>query len=450
MSTLCSSSIIVLILACRNSVKHGADYGPSEQSPPGCSSLDVNGRRQQLLSYAMLSPPLIRRVSDALAGLLARRGRNLWLRDVQQGDCACSVRLGATGRGRGSPDQEALSLTQQIIEEKLHVGWLPADVCTPLTCAGQEREKLIPPEERRTKRREKVTPSEISPSVTQTDEAFLRTKAGAASRTRRTKPVEIPPNVRIGSSMKPRHMMDAEELELYRQRKELAKAVLSRNAPETQEGVVYLPGWNMDEGGNYVKPEEIALKESAEKVVGKMKFEFKPPLEVLDMLKTLNIFVREYMRAQSGQGEVGGEQEESMYQGRMTEEELEIVRIKMMRKHWIPWLKAVLDEEQAEVIDPAKQSRQVRLDFLADMDEAMSHGRGDLKIPTEEEAIEFEERSRLSKETRQSSRIERETRRVCDLTNKMSQDLSKTSRGDPVAVKARFDQLMAGYRVPQG
>ena len=322
----------------------------------------------------------------------------------------------------------------------------------------QEREKTIPPEERRAKRRTKVTASEIAPSVTQADEPFLRTKTGAASRYTKTgKRAEPPANVRIGSTLKPRHMMDEQELALLQQRKEMAKVVLSRNAPETQEGVVYLPGWNLDEGGNYVKPEEMAMKESAEKVVGKMKFEYKSPLEVLDMLKTLNIFVREHLRSQSGQGGEEAERREGagggefMHQRRMTGEELEIARIKMMRKHWIPWLKSALDdEEQAEIVDPAKQSREVRQEFLADMEEARAHGREDLRIPTEEEAMEFEEKSKISRDVRQSSRIERETRRVCDLTNKMSQDLSKFGRDHSVPIKSRFDLLMAGYKIPAG
>ena len=147
---------------------------------------------------------------------------------------------GAIGRGRGAMSQEQFEQAQQEIA----------------------RSKTVPkrtPEEARRNTRS-VGAGEISPSQpTRQDEAFLRTKAAhavrgpvassdaAGERKSRFSAKQQAEAALRGKVFVPKSEMSAADLTLMRQRKEMARQVLSRNAPPTEEGVVYVPDWNENE-----------------------------------------------------------------------------------------------------------------------------------------------------------------------------------------------------------
>jgi hypothetical protein len=205
--------------------------------------------------------------------------------------------------------------------------------------------------------------------------------------------------------------------------------VLNRNAPEVERGVLYVPGWNdFESAGQMVREgfkeeETVAASQAAAASDGDQERELKSPVEVLELLRHINFHVRDVASAQEEEGEAADEEGEAAEEDaaprppvKLSESELEIGRVKLMRRHWMEWcgpaprassrsvalhrswerelrrarsnapgvrpeagpapgrLEGLEDEELREIKDPAKHPTETRRAFLAEMAEAAANG----------------------------------------------------------------------------
>jgi hypothetical protein len=98
-------------------------------------------------------------------------------------------------------------------------------------------------------------------------------------------------------------------------------------------------------------------------------------------------------------------------------DQIDIARIKLMRKHWLDWLEGGSEELQ-DMRDPARHTPETRKMFLDEMKEAAEHGLK-INIPTDEEC----EESLLG--TSAGGRDSREIKRIVGLSSKMAGDLAQ-------------------------
>jgi len=209
-----------------------------------------------------------------------------WRVRRRSGAAAASMKDGAIGRGRGAMSAEQFEQAQKQIEE------------------NKAAPSKTPEEARRNSR--VVGVGEIAPSQpTQADAAFLRTKAHSVRGPLvATSPDDSPKKSKFSSKQLaeaalrgkvfvPKSEMSAADVALLKQRREMARQVLSRNAPPTEEGVVYVPDWNENDAGKTIRqtPGTTAIGKEPEKEdiesAGGMRV-LKPPLEVIEMLRTMN------------------------------------------------------------------------------------------------------------------------------------------------------------------
>ncbi len=132
------------------------------------------------------------------------------------------------------------------------------------------------------------------PTQATDDGAFSRIKE---NRTRRksTKAAAEVPALGYGR-LKPRAAMTEQERELFLKRVELSKQILNRNLPPVAENLVYLPGWNKEDGGELKRvgekegQDEDMLNQMMQPDDGKRAL--KSPLEVIEMIKVLTKFLK--------------------------------------------------------------------------------------------------------------------------------------------------------------
>ena len=289
---------------------------------------------------------------------------------------ALHMKEGPIGRGRGAMSQEQM---EQALAQVDKIKTTPKRT----------------PEEARARTRV-VNPGEISPNqATQADEAFLRTKAAHSVRG----PVAGagPGDKSSGSSGKftakqrteaalrgkvfvPKSEMSAADVALMRQRQEMARQVLSRNAPPTEEGVVYIPDWNENEAGKTVRQTpglQTIGKAPDAKDLASSASDFKSPMEVIEMLRTMNFHLRDTFRALAEADERAAAppvepspmlEEEEEEPVELNDEEMSVMRVSLLREHWLSYLEdSVAGQEPAEdgarpllEMDPAKHAPQVR------------------------------------------------------------------------------------------
>ena len=288
---------------------------------------------------------------------------------------ALRMKEGPIGRGRGAMSQEQM---EQALAQVDKIKTTPKRT----------------PEEARARTRV-VNPGEISPNqATQADEAFLRTKAAHSVRG----PVAGagPGGESSGSSGKftakqrteaalrgkvfvPKSEMSAADVALMRQRQEMARQVLSRYAPPTEEGVVYIPDWNENEAGKTVRQApglQTIGKAPDAKDLASGTSDFKSPMEVIEMLRTMNFHLRDTFRALAEADERAAAPpvepsptlEEEAEQIELSDEEMSVMRVSLLREHWLSYLEdSVAGQEPAEdgarpllEMDPAKHAPQVR------------------------------------------------------------------------------------------
>jgi len=119
--------------------------------------------------------------------------------------------------------------------------------------------------------------------------------------------------------------------------------VLNRNAPEVERGVLYVPGWNdFESAGQMVREgfkeeETVAASQAAAASDGDQERELKSPVEVLELLRHINFHVRDVASAQEEEGEAADEDAAPRPPVQLSESELEIGRVKLMRRHWMEW-----------------------------------------------------------------------------------------------------------------
>jgi hypothetical protein len=282
-------------------------------------------------------------------------GVSLASRVGRRGVAAASMKDGAIGRGRGAMSQEQFDQAQKEIT----------------------RSKTAPlrtPEEARRNSRT-VRAGEISPSQpTQQDAAFLRTKAahavrgpvaGAAAagerRSRFSAKQQAEAALR-GKVFVPKSDMSAADLSLMRQRKELARQVLARNAPPTEEGVVYVPEWNENEAGKTLRtaPGTTAIGKAPAPEDLSPVSALKPPLEVIEMLRTMNFFLRDTFRARAEEVEAASmpvtavvDEDDEEEELDLSPSEMDILRVRLLRDHWVEFV----EDNYGVPLDDAAQER---------------------------------------------------------------------------------------------
>ena len=206
--------------------------------------------------------------------------------------------------------------------------------------------------------------------------------------------------------LKPRKEMTEAELKLYEKRVELSRAMLNRGAPPTAESLVYVPAWNMEEAGEVRRVGEKPAEEEDESL---KKFDegprkLKPPLEVLEMIKTLQGFLNQ-----------GAYVREELERNR--DAQISIARVKLMRKHWLDWLEGGDEELAAIGRDPARHSKETRDEFVREMEEARDYGLR-MRIPDDDECIASLTGASGSKEAK-------DVRKMASIASKMANDLAQ-------------------------
>jgi hypothetical protein len=251
------------------------------------------------------------------------------------------------------------------------------------------RSKTAPvrtPEEARRNSRT-VRAGEISPSQpTQQDAAFLRTKAAhsvrgpvaaaaAGERRSRFSAKQQAEAALRGKVFVPKSDMSAADLSLMRQRKEMARQVLARNAPPTEEGVVYVPEWNENEAGKTLRtaPGTTAIGKAPAPEDLSPASALKPPLEVIEMLRTMNFFLRDTFRARAEEVEEESMPEKAVVDDDEEEEalelspsEMDILRVRLLRDHWVEFV----EDNYGVPLDDAAQERPRCIFFLKELDPA--------------------------------------------------------------------------------
>jgi hypothetical protein len=376
-----------------------------------------------------------------------------------------SMKEGPVGRGRGAMSQEQLEAAMAQVEK------------------NKAAPKRTPEEVRANSR--VVGAGEISHSQpTLADEAYMRTKAahsvrgtvlpsGSQDGQSRFSAKQRTEAALRGKVFVPKSEMSAADVALMKQRQQMARQVLSRNAPPTEEGLVYVPDWNENEAGKTIRTApglqtvgKAPEKEDMEGPGGKMK----TPMEVIDMLRTMNFHVRDTFRAMTEEEEEAAapasasaseDDEEPAPLPTLDDEEMEIMRVRLLRTHWIAFLEDRMPpgagSEGSEVrmeMDPAKHAPHVRSDFLAEIKEALANGMP-LHWPSDDECAQMALKKRLQRKgggterermERQRERTGREARKVAGLANKMGQDLEQAfGPTESAAIKQRFDTLMRTY-----
>ena len=280
-------------------------------SPTPPQGLPLRGSK---LSPRLSPKPLVGPHQHACTGV------SLAPRVSRRGVAAASMRDGAIGRGRGAMSQEQFDQAQKEI-------------------ARSKTAPAVTPEQARRNSRT-VRAGEISPSQpTQQDAAFLRTKAahavrgpvvaGAAAgeRSSRFSAKQQAEAALRGKFFVPKSDMSAADLALMRQRKEMARPVSA----------------------------------------------LKPPLEVIEMLRTMNFFLRDTFRARAEEVEAASvpltavvdddDEEEALD---LSPLEMDILRVRLLRDHWV---KFVEDNYGGVPIDDAAQERP-RFFFFKELDPA--------------------------------------------------------------------------------
>lgn len=186
------------------------------------------------------------------------------------------------------------------------------------------------------------TTGEISPGQrTEKDAEVMRIKENTGGKSK-----DFIPFQPVGK-LRPRKTMTEAELKLYEKRVELSRTMLNRVVPATAEALVYVPAWNMDEGGEVRRVgEKPKDDEQPTRPEDEGPRQLKPPLEVLEMIKTLQSFLN--------QGRFLKEELDKNYEGQVA-----IARVKLMRKHWLDWLEGGDEELAAIGRDPARHTPEV-------------------------------------------------------------------------------------------